>query len=170
MWLRAVGSLSSTCAVKGKKKKKTEEGERRETGREKTEADSLRRELLYVSQTSGLETRQVNNKNWRDRKGGEQGIWSEGVQVEQILLKRPPSTIKTRECPATVVAADPGSQHDLPLSSGHSLALASGSTPPLSRPGLHLAAGGGRRCCSAAVPASFPREQPTTLGQYITLQ
>lgn len=71
-------------------------------------------------------------------------------------------------CPAIPVtpATDPGGQHDLPLSSGHPSALACEYPPQLSRPGLHLTAGGGRRGFPAEVPASLTREQPPPLGQY----
>lgn len=76
--------------------------------------------------------------------------------------------VQTGVCSAIPVtpAADPGGQHDLPLPSGHPAALACGSPSPLSRPRLHIAAGGGRRCRPAEVSASLPREQPLPLGEY----
>lgn len=78
------------------------------------------------------------------------------------------SAVQTGVCPGIPVtpAADPGGRHDLALPSGHPAALARRSSPPLSRPGLHSAAGGGRRRRPAEVPASLAGEQPAPLGQY----
>lgn len=108
-------------------------------------------------------------RNQAERGGAEQNSWQS--RREKAVLHPLCQAVHAGVCSVIPVtpAADPGRQHDLSLPSGHPASLACKPIPPLSRPRVHSPVGGGRRCCPAKVPASLPREQPQTLGEYMTV-
>lgn len=164
------GKIESVCCKGGKNREEQE-------GKTKIKADNLGGSL--VVKTSERKANPIYDQT-KQRGGGDDNTASAPRGgpgrpcITSIFDFSTPeetsshSAVQTGICLASGVTpvADPGTQHDLPLPSGHAAALAHESPPPLCRPGLHLAAGGGRRGRPAEVPASLPGEQPPPLGQY----